>query len=57
MILNNGLVDLGCGHFMDVEHRDIPHRQGDQGGGIHELLRVDDCDSLQWAEGEWAGGI
>jgi hypothetical protein len=40
-----------------IVHPDTPCRQGDQGGGIHELLKVDDCDSWQWAKSEWAGGI
>ncbi len=34
-----------------------PHHQGDQGLGICWVLEVDDCDSQQWAGGDWEVGI
>jgi hypothetical protein len=60
VILNDGLEEIGGGGICAMHirtHCDTPLRQGDQVGGILQLLGVDECDSQRWAGGDWGGGI
>jgi len=49
VILNNGLEEV----HITTTHPHTQHHQGDQGRGIPNMQANEDCNSLQWAGGDW----